>query len=127
MQKIVKNIDRILLSAIPLISVPLLILFNCREYWLAALFFMLCVAATAVLKELSLKFFHNLIPAIIGGSISKIVFISITFLLVAKSGETNQIKMIVAHLIAFLVAKIYEIRILKIQKIELVSANTEIK
>lgn len=112
MLKIKKNIEALLLLAIPLLVTPILFLLNCREYWLSALFFVLSVISVTLLQTLSLKFFKNIIPAIAGGTLVKIVLLTIIVFIAASNNDLNHTRMIISFVLAFIIAKIYEIRTL---------------
>jgi len=112
MLKIKKNIEALLLLAIPLLVTPILFLLNCREYWLSALFFVLSVISVTLLQTLSLKFFKNIIPAIAGGTLVKIVLLTIIVFIAASNNDLNHTRMISSFVLAFIIAKIYEIRTL---------------
>lgn len=113
MLKIKKNIEVLLLLAIPLLAFPPIFLFGSWEYRLATLFFMLSVITTLLLQLISIKFFHNIIPAIAGSAVVKIGLLSVIVFSLLTPGSYSPLKLIIAFLTAFLASKLYEIKTLK--------------
>jgi len=127
MQKKSKNINRNIFIALPLLSVPLLLAFNSREFWLAGLFFLLAISSTACLQIISLKYFKNYILTIIGSSLSKIIILTAIILGSANRSNFSSTKLVIALMSAFLVAKLYEVQIINYINTKQISYNPESK
>lgn len=103
--------NRLLLTATFFLTI--LLAFNGhREDHFAALFFVISLLSTLLLKYLSLKFFNNIMLVIAGSPIIKITVLTGIFIFAKLAGGFDTTRMAVTLTAALLLVKLFEIKLI---------------